>query len=127
VANCNDILEVVGKGTKLMKSINYPTVIVQLQMESLKKSAMYYVILEIETKGYKHKLPALMFSNPYAHRRTKRAELLPLCFVKCSKSGTRLVPMMSRKRYRYANRRGFSFKMISVSYGGASDGQREST
>jgi len=127
LASCNDILEVVRKGTKLMKSINFPTVIVQLRTGSLKKATLYYVILEIETEGYEHKLPAVMFSNPYVHGRTKLAELLPLSFVKCSISGIRLAPMMSRKRYRCAIRKGFCFKMISLTSGGALDGQRENT
>jgi len=101
LGNCNDIIEVLGKGTKLMKSINYPTVIIKLQRGNLEKSTMYYVILEIETEKYKHTVPALMFTNPYAHRKTKLAELLPLSIVKCSKSTICLASMMARKRYRY--------------------------
>jgi len=127
LGNFNDIFEVLGKGTKLMKSINYPTVIVKLQTGNLKKSTMYYVILEIETEEYKRTVPALMFTNPYAHRQTKLAELLPLAFVKSSKSTICLAPMMARKRYRYVIRRGFSFKIISLIPGGALDGSRENS
>jgi len=98
LGNCNNIFEVLGKGTKLMKSMNYPTVIVKLQKGNLKKSTLYYAILKIETEEYDHRVPAIIFSNPYAHRKTKFAELLPLSFVKSSKSTICLAPMMVRKR-----------------------------
>jgi len=127
LGNCDDIFEVLGKGTKLMKSINYPTVIVKLQTGNLKKSTLYHAILEIETEEYKRTVPAVLFSNPYAHRKTKLAELLPLSFVKCSKSTICLAPMLARKRYRYVIRRGFSFKIISLLAGGIFDGQKENT
>jgi len=110
-----------------MKSIHYPTVIVKLHTGNLKKSTLYYAILEIETEEYKHRVPALMFSNPFAHRKTKLAELLPLSFVKCSKSRIFLAPMMARKRYRNVIRRGFSFKIISLIPGGDLDGPRDSS
>jgi len=125
LGNCNNIFEVLGKGTKLMKSMHWPTVIVKLQTGNLKKSTLYYTILEIETEESKHTVPAIMFSNPYAHRKTKLAELLPLSIVKCSKSTIGLAPMMARKRYRCVIRRGFSFKIISLIPVGAFDGQRE--
>jgi len=127
LGNCINTIEVLGKGTKLMKSIHYPTVIVKLQTGNLKKSTLYYAILEIETGEYKHTIPAVLFSNPYAHRKTKLAELLPLSFVKCSKSTICLAPMMARKRYRYVFRRGFYFKIISLIPGGAIDGPKENT
>jgi len=123
--NCVDILDVVGKGTKLMKSIKFPTVIVKLRTLNLKKSTMYYVVLEIETEGSRHKVPALMFSNPHDPRKTKLAELLPLSHVKCPRSIIRLTPMMDRKRYRYIIRRGFSFKVISLIPGRAFGSDRE--
>jgi len=125
LGNLNNIFEVLGKGTKLMKLINYPTVIVKLQTGNLQKSTLYYAILEIETEEYKHTVPALMFSNPYAHRKTKRAELLPLSFVKSSKSTICLEPMMARKRYRCVFRKGLSLKIILLTHVGAFDGRRE--
>jgi len=115
LGNCIDVIEVAGRGTKFMKSINFPTVIVKLRTGNLKKSTMYYVILEIESKEYKHKVvPALMFSNPHCHGKTKLAELLPLSFEKCSKSIVRPKPMMARKRYRNIFRKGLSYKVISL-------------
>merc|ERR1719357_296845 len=108
-----------------MKSLHYPTVIVKLQNGNLKKSMLYYALLEIETEEYKHTVPAVMFSNPYAHRKTKLAELLPLSFVKSSKSTVCLAPMMARKRYRCVIRRGFSFKIKSLIPVRAFDGLRE--
>jgi len=66
-----------------------------------------------------------MFSNPYAHRKTKLAELLPLSFVKCSKCTISLAPMMAKKRYRCLICKGFSFTIVSLIPGGGLDGQRK--
>jgi len=126
LGNCIDEVEVAGRGTKFMKSINFPTVIVKLRKGNLKKSTMYYVILEIETEEYKHKVvPAIMFSNPHCHGKTKLAELLPLSFKKCSNCIIRPTPMMARKRYRNIIRKGLSYKVISLIPGRGFHGLRE--
>lgn len=105
-----DEFEVFGKGTKLMKSINFPTVIIKLLTRNLDKSMIYYVIVEKDTAEYTRKIPAVMFSNPYVHKKTRFAELLPLTFSKSSKSVC-LIPMLCRKRYRRLFRRGRSFRI----------------
>jgi len=119
-----DVIEVVAKGTKLMKSINFPTVIVKFRTENLDKATMYYATLEFEAEEWQCKVPAIMFSNPYAHKKTMVAELLPLCFLKCSRSVC-FTPMLARKRYRRVFRRGFSLKVKSLVPGRAFDGLRE--
>jgi len=104
-----DLFQVVSKGTKLMKSINMPTVIVKVHRRNLDKSMLYYVILESKTGG----IPAVMFSNPYAHKKTRFAELLPLYFAKSSKSVC-LKPILRRKRWRRVFHRGFFFKVKTL-------------
>jgi len=105
-----------------MKSINFPTIIVKLRTGNLKKSTMYYVILEIETEEV---VPAIMFSNPHCHRKTKLAELLPLSFEKISKSIVRSTAMMGKKRCRNVIHKGLSYKVISLIPGRGIHGHRE--
>jgi len=121
-----DFFQVVGKGTKFMNSINLPTVIVKFLKRDLDKSMVYYVIGESEKEGNRWKVPALMFSNPYAHKKTRYAELLPLCFTKCSRSVC-LAPMLRRKRYRRVFRRGSFFKVKTIQRGRAFDSSRENS
>jgi len=108
-----DVFQVVGKGTHFMNSINMPTIIVKLLTSNLDKSTVYYLIVESETDENPWSLPAVMFSNPYAHKKTRHAELLPLCFAECSKS-VRLTPLLRRKRHRRLFRSGFSYKAKSL-------------
>jgi len=105
--------EVFAKGTKFMKSIDFPTVIIKFLNGNLDKSMIYYVILEQDVGESKWKIPSLLFSNPYAHTKTSFAELLPLYFSKFSNS-VRLSPMLLRQRFRQLFRRGCTFKVKSI-------------
>jgi len=104
-----EIFEVFSKGTKFMKSINFPTVIIKLPTGKLFKSMVYYAILEPETEEY-CKIPCVVFSNPYGQKKTRFAEMLPLCFVKSS-NNVCFTPMLRKKRYRHEFRKGCSFKV----------------
>jgi len=115
-----DIFEVVAKGTRFMKSLNFPTVIVKLRKVNLKKSMIYYVIVEPSTEECRWQIPCVMFSNPYAHTDTRFAELLPLNFFKCSNS-VNLSPMLVRRRYRRIFRRGCTFNIQWFKAGRAFD------
>jgi len=115
-----DVLEVVAKGTRFMKSLNFSTVIVKLLKSNLKKSMIYYVIVEPATEECRHQIPCIMFSNPSGHTDTRFAELLPLNFFKSSNS-VRLSPMLVRKRYRRIFRRGCSFNIQWLKAGRAFD------
>jgi len=115
-----DVLKVVAKGTRLMKSLNFPTIIVKLRMGNLKKSVIHYVIVEPSTEECQGQIPCVMFSNPYARTDTRLAELLPLYFFKCSNS-TNLSPMLVRKRYRRIFRRGCTFNIQWFKSGRAFD------
>jgi len=105
-----DVFEVVAKGTRFMKSLNFPTIIVKLLKKNLKKSMIYNVIVEPSNEGCKWQIPCVMFSNPYAHTDTRFAELLPLYFFKYSYS-VKLSPMLVRKRYRRIFHRGCTFNI----------------
>jgi len=104
--------EVFAKGTKFMKSIDYPTVIVKFLNAKIDKSMIYHVILEPDAGNPTWKIPSLLFSNPYAHKKTSYAELLPLYFSKTSTSVI-LSPMLHRKRFRQMFLRGCTFEVKS--------------
>jgi len=109
----NHWIQVVGKGTKFMKNLNYPTVLIKLLTGNLDKSKVHYLILELDTGELAGEVPAMIFSSPYAHRKTKFAELLPLLGEKSKNSGT-LEPMLRSKIYRRAFRKGNSFKVKAI-------------
>merc|ERR1719233_1266440 len=72
-------VEVVGEGTRLMKKVKLPTVLVRVSNGDLEKSRLYYVLLESEEEGLPTKIvPAIMLSDPLATWRTHFAELFPL-------------------------------------------------
>lgn len=71
-------MEVVSRGSKLMKRLHLPTVFIKLRKGELQNSKVYYVILQSESGRYQREIPALMFSNPSSGRITQTAELLPL-------------------------------------------------
>jgi len=109
----NHLIQVVGKGTKFMKNLNYPTVLIKLLTGNLDKSKVHYLILELDTGELTGEVPAVIFSSPYAHRKTKFAELLPLLGEKSKNSDT-LEPMLRSKIYRRAFRIGNSFKVKAL-------------
>jgi len=72
------VFEVLAKGTRFMKSIDFPTVIVKLREGHLRKSTIYPFIIQPESEEYAMAIPCLVFSCPYGHTKTQFAELLPL-------------------------------------------------
>jgi len=104
------VFEVIAYGTRLMKSMDFPTMIVKLRKGYMSKSTIYWVILQLETDEHKMRIPSLVFSKPDGHTITQVAELLPLYFLKCSNSVT-LSPMLRRKRFKRIFRRESSFKI----------------
>jgi len=119
-----DVFKVIGKGTKLMKTLNFPTVIVKHLSRTLEKSKVYYIILELETEGSTGNIPAVMFSNPNSHRTTRYGELLPLGLMKNSKSFY-LTPLLQRRRFRRLFRSGSSLKIKMLLPGQALGGRRD--
>jgi len=111
-----NFFEVFAKGTKFMKSIDFPTVIVKFLNGNFDKSMIYYVILEPDAGESKWNIPSLLFSSPYAHKKTSFAELLPLYFSKVSNSVI-LSPMLLKQRFRQLFRRGCTFKVKSIILG----------
>jgi len=117
------VFEVWARGTRFMKSIDFPTVIIKLREGNLRKSMIYSVIMRPETEEYTMAIPCLVFSCPYGHAKTKFAELLPLYFLKSDDCVT-LSPMLRRKRFRRIFQRENSFKVQWLMTGRASDGSR---
>jgi len=118
------VFKVIGKGTTLMKTLNFPTVIVKHLSRTLEKSKVYYIILELETEEFTGNIPAVMFSSPYSHRTTRYGELLPLGLMRNSKSFY-LTPLLQRKRFKRLFRSGSSLKIKMFMPGQALDGRRD--
>jgi len=116
----NMSLKVLSEGTKLMKSMMFPTVMTKIIDTNLEHSMVYYVTLESQYNGFVERIPALMFSSYCcSDKRTDVAELLPFC-VSRPKHGNKLLslkPMLRSSRYRRIFREGCSFKIRALSRG----------
>jgi hypothetical protein len=119
-----DVFKVISKGTKLMKSLNFPTVIVKDLTSVLNKATVYYIILVVVTEQFPGEIPAIMFSSPYAHRKTRFAELLPLGLLQASNCIC-LTPSLQRKRFQCVFRNDCIFKIKSLKIGRVFDCTRE--
>lgn len=113
-------LEVVGVGTKLMKSIGFPTVIAKIDNTKLQNSMIYYLVLETKAEEFDGELLALMLTSPYCPgKRTEFAELLPLCLCK-SRTFSELVslkPMLPSEHYKSMFCWSCSFEIKSIKSG----------
>jgi len=109
-------LEVLGEGSKLMKSFKLPTVITRIKNSNLRHSMVYYVTLNAEFVDFVGHIPALMFSGHHcSDERTELAELLPLHVNRCEWSDfLSLVPMLRRVRYKRMFRKGCNFKIVAI-------------
>lgn len=111
-------IEVIGEGTKLMQSLKLPTVLVRVSNGDLRKSTVYYVLLESHAEGIPTRIiPAIMFSDPISIWRTPSAELFPL-FVDVDAKGDRsITPLLFRTRFKQLFQKGCSFKVLSIENG----------
>jgi len=114
--NDDMFLEILGKGSKLMKSIKLPTVITRTKNLSLQHSMVYYVTLEADSEDFVGQMPALMFSSHYCSgKTTDLAELLPLLVTRSEWSELLcLGPMLRRGCYKRLLRKGCNFKIIAL-------------
>jgi len=103
-------VEVIRQGTKLMKTISIPTVIVVIR-QKLKSSTLYYIILEPESGKHFGEIICMMLSSPRSNAKScQTAELLPL------KAGV-LTPMLLNKRYNSVFNEGCTFKVKAIMQG----------
>jgi len=95
-------VEVISDGTKLMKTIKMPTVIVKFLNGDLQKSKVYYAKLWVDTSEYLGEIPAILFSSHNKFERTEYCELLPLLIGKSKKIPDRfsLKPMLRSKGWK---------------------------
>jgi len=115
-------LEVVGNGTRLMRSIQFPTVVVQMWHKKLRKSVVYYVILKSAAGRYVGDIAGLLFATKRS-KDAQRAELLPLHTLRSRRQpGTfKLNPMLLRDRYRCLFEEGCTFEIRAIERGRRSD------
>jgi len=114
-----DKIEVIGEGTKLMKSLRLPTVLIRVCNRELAKSTVYHVLLEDESGNFPiQKIAGIMFSNPLtAACRTQFAELLPLKVEVDGKGGYSIKPLLLRERYKQLFINGCSLKVLDLEGG----------
>jgi len=114
-----DKVEVIGEGTKLMKSLQLPTVLIRVRSGDLVKSSVYHVLLEDESGNFPiKKLAGIMFSDPLtATSRTQFAELLPLSVQADGRGGYNIKPLLSREHYKQLFINCCSFKLLALKEG----------
>jgi len=112
-------LEVLGNGTRLMRSIKFPTVIIQMRNKKLNSSMVYYVILKSTLGRYIGDISGLLFANPFGSKDVQRAELLPLHTVRSRKrSGAfKLGPLLLLERYKCLFEEGCTFEVKALECG----------
>jgi len=118
-------VEVVGEGTRLMKKVKLPTVLVRVSNGDLEKSRLYYVLLESEEEGLPTKrIPAIMLSDTSAPWRTHFAELFPLSVISDGKKVLSIRPLLYRTRYMQLFTKGCSFKVLAIETGRSVESSR---
>jgi len=110
-------LEVTGEGTKLMKSLQLPTVLIRVCNGALVHSTVYHSPLVLKLANYTMKVIAIMLSNPSSLWRTKFAELLPLSVKLDSKGSLCIVGTLSREIYTKLFCTGCLLKVLAIGRG----------
>jgi len=111
-------IEVIGEGTKLMQSLNLPTVRVRVSNGDLSKSTVYYVLLESHSEGMPTiTIPAIMLSDPKSIWRTPFAELFPLSVDVDVRGGRSIMASLYRTRYKQLFQKGCTFKVLALESG----------
>jgi len=114
-----DKIEVIGEGTKLMKSLKLPTVLIRVCNRELAKSTVYYVLLENESGNFpRQKIAGVMLTDPStAACRTQFAELLPLKVEADGRGGYSIKPLLFGERYKQLFIKGCSLKVLALKGG----------
>jgi len=112
-------LEVISRGSRLMREIEFPTVIIQMKKKYLYNSMVYYVVLNSVAGRYSGDIAGLLYARPCSSEKVQRAELLPLHMVRSEKRGGKLkmAPMLLRKQYRCLFKQGSFFRVITMEFG----------
>jgi len=119
-------LEIVGNGTRLMSTLEFPTVIVQMRKKKLDKSMVYCLILKSVAGRYIGDIAGLLFSNPHRAKGVQRAELLPLQTVRSRRrSGVfKLAPILLHERYKCLFKEGCIFEVKAIECGRRLEGKK---
>jgi len=112
-------LEVVSRGRRLMRTIQFPTVFIEMRKKTLYDSMVYYVILRSEGGLYVGDIAGVLYASPYRSKNVQKAELLPLYTVRSRKhSGAfKLAPMLLCERYRCLFEEGCTLKVKAIECG----------
>jgi len=115
-----DGIKVLTKGTTLMASIGFPTVIIKMDRKKLHNSMLYYIVLEPHSRHNVEKIVCLMFSSADNRENTiQTAELLPLRMIRSERcpGGVSLVPMLRDNSNRSLFDKGSTFIVKSIEQG----------
>jgi hypothetical protein len=113
-------ITVLCDGTRLMKDILFPTVIVKMPKKRLRTSMVYYIVLTTGSGLYVEDIPCLLYSNSTGNKKeVQTAELLPLRMVSSETNSTylSLSPLLFYDQYRCLFHEGFTFKVKAIKSG----------
>jgi len=107
-----------GNGTKLMRDIDFPTVIIEIRKQKLQNSMVYYTILEPKSGLYVGEIACLLFTSPYRNKTdATTAELLPLGMILSKSSRVSVTPLLLHEQYRCLFQEGCTFQVKSFKSG----------
>jgi len=115
-------IQVVSRGTRLMWTMKFPTVIIQIKNKKLQNSMIYYIVLK-SVGRYIGDILCLLFTSNNRSENKQTAELLPLCMVP-SRNHSRsfkLGPMLLQERYSCLFENGCTFKVMAIESGRRAD------
>jgi len=112
-------LAVIGNGTRLMREIDFPTVIIETRKKNLQNSMVYYIVLKPTLGLYVGEIACLLFTNPHRSKRdTIKAELLPLISgIPSKRSGGSFTPLLLQEKYKGLFRKGSTFQVNAIEGG----------
>jgi len=110
-------LQITGGGTKLMKSLKLPTVLIRVCNGDLAHSTVYHALLELTSANYTMRVIAIMFSDPSSPLRTQCAELLPLSVELDSRGSLSIEPTLCRPSYTKLFCKGCFLKVLDLGCG----------
>lgn len=109
-------LEISSVGTKRMRDIKCPTVFVKVRNKFLKRSSVYYLLLEPTSGKFEGQIAALMFTDSSD---TQVAELLPLVvrIMRTRSERVILKPMLLYNCYKEMFGEGCKFNFRTLKFG----------
>jgi len=110
-------LEVTGEGTKLMESLQLPTVLTRVCDGDFDHSTVHHAVLELKLAKFTMRIVAIMLPDPSSQSRTPFAELLPLSVELDCNARLSIVPTLSTAAYKKLFCIGSLVKVLAIRKG----------